>query len=137
MTSQPLYPFGHGLSYTRFEYRNLRVAPDRIDAGGRSTIGATITNAGPLAGDEVVQLYVRYPHSAVERPVRELKGFARVNLAPGDAKDVTFELPASELAYWGGAGWLIEPGEVELLLGASSQDIRLTGRLAVLPAVQG
>ena len=83
-----------------------------------------------------MQLYVRYPHSGVERPLRELKGFARVNLAPGEAQDVSFELPASELAYWGGAGWVIEPGEVELLLGASSQDFRLTGRLSVLRADQ-
>ncbi len=82
-----------------------------------------------------MQLYVRYPHSAVERPVRELKGFARVSLAPGEAKEVSFELPASDLAYWGGAGWVTEPGEVELLLGASSQDQRLSGRLFVQEAV--
>ena len=68
-------------------------------------------------------------------PSRELKGFVRVKLAPGETKEVSFQLPVSELAYWGGAGWVIEPGEVELLVGASSQDPRLTGRLAVSEAV--
>lgn len=137
MTAEPLYPFGHGLSYTHFEYGNLRVTPDHIDAGGRATICATITNTGERGGDEVVQLYVRYPHSAVERPLRELKGFARITLAPGESQDVTFELPASELAYWGGGTWVVEPAEVELLVSASSQDARLTGRLTVCREVQG
>ena len=90
MPGEPLYPFGHGLSYSRFQYANLRVTPEQIDAGGHATIPQP-AECRPAAGDEVVQFYVRYPHSAVERPVRELKGFARVNLSQGEAKEVSFD----------------------------------------------
>ena len=131
MTEEPLYPFGHGLCYTRFEYANLRITPEQIDAGGQATISLDVTNVGARAGDEVVQLYVRYPDSAVDRPVRDLKGFARVHLAPGESTSVSFRLDASQLAYWAGDGWVVEPGTVELLVGGSSRDIRLTGTLAV------
>ena len=131
MTEEPLYPFGHGLSYTRFQYANLRIAPEQIGAGGHTTISLDVTNVGARAGDEVVQLYVRYPDSAVDRPVRELKGFARVHLAPGESTSVSFRLDASQLAYWAGDGWFVEPGTVEVLVGGSSREIRLTGTLAV------
>ena len=131
MTEQPLYPFGHGLSYTDFQYDNLRIAPEQIGSGGRATISLDVTNTGARAGDEVVQLYVRHKDSSVDRPIRELKGFVRVHLAPGECTSVSFRLHASQLAYWAGSGWAVEPGMVDVLLGSSSQDIRLNGTLAV------
>jgi beta-glucosidase len=131
LTAEPLYPFGHGQSYTRFEYADLRIAPEQIDSRGHATVSLDVTNAGPRAGDEVVQLYVRYPGSGVSRPVRELKGFARVHLGPGERTGVAFTLDASQLAYWAGDGWAVEPGPVEVLVGSSSKEIRLSGTLDV------
>ncbi|MGE5530672.1 MAG: glycoside hydrolase family 3 C-terminal domain-containing protein, partial [Bacteroidota bacterium] len=98
----PLYPFGHGLSYTHFTYTNLVVSAETLGPGGETTVSVDIVNEGPVAGDEVVQLYVRYPNSAVPRPRQELKGFDRVYLAPGEGRTVRFALPARQLAYWDG-----------------------------------
>ena len=131
MTEAPLYPFGHGRSYTSFQYDNLRIAPERIAAGERATISFDVTNTGALAGDETPQLYVRYRDSAVERPIQELKGFTRVRLAAGETASVAFTLDAAQLAYWAGRGWAVEPGIVDALVGSSSHDIRLEGALTV------
>ncbi|MGE5602562.1 MAG: glycoside hydrolase family 3 C-terminal domain-containing protein, partial [Nitrososphaerales archaeon] len=127
---RPLYPFGHGLSYTRFGYGNLRVEPETIAPDGEATVSVDITNTGAVAGDEVVQLYVRYPNSAVLRPREELKGFARVHLAPGDMSTVRFALPARQLAYWD-SGWQVESVPVQLAVGASSGDLRLSTTLNI------
>jgi len=86
---EPLYPFGHGLSYTSFEYGHLLVSPRRAAAGERIDVSLRVTNTGPVAGDEVVQLYVRDEYIGCPRPVKELKGFARVALQPGESKTVT------------------------------------------------
>lgn len=131
MAGEPLYPFGHGLSYTRLEYTDLRIAPEQIGADGKATISLDVTNMGARAADEVVQLYVSYLNSGVSRPAKELKGFARVPLAAGERRTVTFTLAASQLAYWAGEGWAVDPGTVEVGVGGSSRAIRLRGVLSV------
>jgi beta-glucosidase len=123
----PLYPFGHGLSYTTFRYSDLRTSAETMSAGDTITVSLDVTNVGTRAGDEVVQLYVQHVGSAVERPVKELKGFKRITLAPGERRSVAFPLPASALAYWDSARhrWALEDESVRMLVGASSADIRL------------
>jgi beta-glucosidase len=118
---EPLFPFGHGLSYTKFEYSGLRVAfPD---------VGVTVRNSGARAGAEVVQLYLQPPPSPVDRPVKELKGFARVRLEPGEAKTVSFTLDQAALSYYDAAvhDWVAQTGRFTVLVGASSRDIRAKG----------
>ncbi|HWW75218.1 MAG TPA: glycoside hydrolase family 3 C-terminal domain-containing protein, partial [Pyrinomonadaceae bacterium] len=136
----PLYPFGHGLSYTTFAYANLR-APESLPDGGSINVSVDVKNTGARAGEEVVQLYVRHVGSKVERPLRELKGFARVFLKPGEVKTVTLPLKAAALAYWDAARhrFVVERDRVELLVGSSSADIRLrkTVRVARLVPVVG
>ena len=133
--AEPQYPFGHGLSYTTFAYANLRTSPAKVAPGGAVDVSVDVTNTGARAGDEVVQLYVRYPESKVERPQKQLRGFARITLAPGEAKTVTLRLAAADLAYWNAArhAWVVEPGRVELLVGRSSADadVQLRGMVTV------
>jgi beta-glucosidase len=126
----PLYPFGHGLSYTRFTYSNLVIEPDTMAPDGQVTVSVDITNVGKTAGDEVVQLYVRYPSSSVPRPMQELKGFERVRLAVGETRTVRFRLSARQLAYWD-AGWQVEEGAVQIAVGPSSADARLSSSLQI------
>ncbi len=125
---EPLYPFGHGLSYTRFAYNRLRVEPETIPADGEALVTVDITNVGEVAGDEVAQLYVSAAGEG--RPLRELKGFTRVRLLPGETRAVTFPLPASALRRWDG-GWRVDGGAVTVGVGASSGDIRLSGTLII------
>jgi beta-glucosidase len=129
----PLYPFGHGLSYTTFAYRNLRISAERLAAGDTVTVSVDVTNTGTRAGDEVVQLYVQYPDSKVERPRNDLRGYRRVALAQGETRTVTFPLAAASLAYWnaGSHGWAVEDGTVRIRVGASSADIRAERTIAV------
>lgn len=128
----PLFPFGHGLSYTRFEYRALRVEPAAIAADGRARITVEVSNAGEVEADEVVQLYVCGPLGGVTRPVKQLAGFLRLPLRPGQTRLVVLELDASQLAGYGTDLRLaVEPGEVEIRVGASSADLRLEGRLRI------
>jgi beta-glucosidase len=128
-----LFPFGHGLSYTRFAYRDLRTEAAALDTGGKITVQVDVTNAGRRDGEEVVQLYVSYPQSSVERPLKELVGFKRVALKPHEIKTVTFELSADELRYWDAAKdrWTLETKPVAIHIGSSSADIRLTRMLEV------
>lgn len=132
MTEEPLYPFGFGLSYTTFEYSDLRISPARLKPGGAVEVAVDVANVGAVAGDEVVQLYISHRGSAVSRPVKELKGFERITLAAGERRTVTFTLPASQLRYWGGDGWVLEPGVVAVEVGGSSRDIRVRGEVVVL-----
>ncbi|WP_347302534.1 glycoside hydrolase family 3 N-terminal domain-containing protein [Croceibacterium sp. TMG7-5b_MA50] len=125
----PLFPFGHGLSYTSFEYADLAIT--RIDGGARHRIGCSITNTGPVAGDEVVQLYVRVAVPGLARPARELRGFTRLTIAPGATRLVTFILRNHHFAHWADDQWRVPAGRVEVMIGASSADIRLTGALSV------
>ena len=121
----PLFAFGHGLSYTSFVYSNLRIT----QAGGVETVMVDVRNSGTRAGDEVVQLYVSDPVASVDRRVKDLRGFQRVNIAPGATVTVTFTLTDQELAYWNDntSSWYAEPGVYNVLVGASSRDIRLQG----------
>jgi beta-glucosidase len=129
----PLYPFGFGLSYTTFGYDHLRTSADTIRGDAAVTVSVDVTNTGARAGDEVVQLYVRHLGSAVERPRKDLRGYRRVTLRPGETRTVEFPLAAGTLAYWNTAGhrWVVEPEPVLLEVGASSADIRLTRQIVV------
>lgn len=132
---QPLYPFGYGLSYTSFEYGNLRSSVEQLRQGGESTVSVEVRNSGPLAGDEVVQMYVAHVGSKVERPIEELKGFRRVHLEAGETKAVQLQLKASDLMYWSEAkgAWSLEADQVNVMIGSSSADIQLKKTLAVAP----
>ena len=124
----PLYPFGHGLSYTTFAYDSLQTSADTLGAGGSITVRVNVSNTGRRAGDEVVQLYVQHLASAVPRPKQDLRGFKRVTLQPGETRTVEFPLAASSLAYWNVAthDWTFEGKPIRLEVGSSSGDIRLT-----------
>lgn len=120
-SKEPLFPFGHGLSYTTFEYSNLTVSPAKIAPGGRARVSVTIRNTGRRAGDEVVQLYVRDLVSSVTRPVKELKDFRRVALAPGESKTVTFEVTPDKLSFFNlDMERVVEPGWFDIMVGTSS-----------------
>jgi len=141
LESKPLFPFGYGLSYTKFEYRGLRVEPQEVRAGGVISVTVAVRNVGDVEGDEVVQLYVAREHAGVARPVMELKGFKRVTLKPGEEKLVTFRLPTELLAFYDRHMRLvIEPGEYKVMIGRSAEDIvlqsifRVVGRVRVLPS---
>jgi beta-glucosidase len=123
------------LSYTKFKYSNLRISANSLSANGQVVVFADITNTGNRAGDEVVQMYVQYPQSRVARPIKELRGFVRITLKPGETRTAKFGLPAGALAYFDDASgrFVVEKGPVTLLIGASSADIRLQKMLAVTP----
>ncbi|HEY8062098.1 MAG TPA: glycoside hydrolase family 3 C-terminal domain-containing protein, partial [Gemmatimonadales bacterium] len=123
----PLYPFGHGLSYTTFAYDSLRVSADTLAVDGTDTVRVNVTNTGRRAGDEVVQLYVQHVASAVPHPRQDLRGYQRITLAPGETRTVTFPLAATSLAYWNVTthAWTVEREPIRLEVGASSADIRL------------
>ena len=130
---EPQFCFGHGLSYTDFHYGNPRVTPERIPADGQATVTVEVRNTGARAGDEVVQLYVHQVQSRVKRPPKELRGFARVSLKPGERKTVSLPLSAAQLAFYDvtSHGFVVDAGEYELLLGSSSKDLRGKVRLEV------
>jgi beta-glucosidase len=132
---EPLFPFGHGLSYTRFDYSGLKITPAKAAAGKPVEVTARVRNSGSRAGAEVVQLYVHDVKSSVDRPVKELKGFRRVMLNPGQAQDVTFTLDKPALSFYSAAkdDWVAEPGAFEVWIGASSRDIRLKGAFELTP----
>ncbi len=129
---RPLYEFGHGLSYTTFTYSNLAVSPAKVKADGKVTVKAEVKNTGRRAGDEVVQLYINDVVASVTRPVKELKGFQRIHLKPGESRTVTFDLPAAALAFYNrDMVKKVEPGVFKVMVGASSADIRLEGEFNV------
>jgi beta-glucosidase len=133
---EPMYPFGHGLSYTTFGYGDLTVAADGDAAAApRVAVSLDVTNTGARAGAEVVQLYVREKAPKLERPPQELKGFRRVELAPGETKRVSFALDKSAFAYYDPAAraWTTDAGAFEIRVGSSSRDIRRTAELALKP----
>jgi beta-glucosidase len=130
---EPLFPFGHGLSYTTFRYGELRVEPEVLAAGQKARITIPVTNTGARDGDEVVQLYVRYPEGEIERPVKELKGFRRLSIPPGQTREATFELSPEDLAWYDPdvRRFVIQPGEYQLLAAASARDVRASARLTI------
>jgi beta-glucosidase len=133
LNGEPLYPFGHGLSYTRFHYGDLKLSADTMPAGGTVTATVEVTNTGSRAGDEVVQLYTHAVAPSVKRPAKELRGFSRITLQPGAKATVTFTVPAAKLAFWDEKThtFLTEPGAYQLLAGSSSADIRATAVVRV------
>ncbi|MCR4439520.1 MAG: glycoside hydrolase family 3 N-terminal domain-containing protein [bacterium] len=133
LTGRPLFPFGHGLSYTTFAYSNLRISPERIEATGAATVSVDVQNVGSRAGDEVVQLYIHDVVGSVARPVKELKGFRRITLKPGENTTVTFRLGPPELSMLDrDLKEVVEPGTFEVMVGSSSEDIRVRANLEVV-----
>src|SRR5208282_5932165 len=124
----PLFPFGHGLSYTTFSYSKPTVAPAKITPDGRTKASVEVANTGARAGDEVVQLYIRAEVSRATRPVMELKGFRRIALAPGEKRTVTFELGPEQLSYHGpDMKRVVEPGKFQVMVGGSSDAVKSVG----------
>lgn len=123
-----LFPFGHGLAYTTFAYSNLRLSADSIRPGCTLTASVDVTNTGKMAAKEIVQFYVRPDHEGVNRPVRELKGYGKIALAPGETGTVTVELDERAFSYWDESihAWYMEPGRYAIEAAASSRDIRLS-----------
>ena len=120
----PLFPFGYGLSYTQFKISNLQLSAPRIAANGKLTVNVEVENAGRRAGDEVVQLYIRDPVATMSRPVKELKGFQRVTLQPGEKRRVEFLLDREHLGFWNREmRYVVEPGEFRVMVGANSVDV--------------
>lgn len=127
-----LYPFGYGLSYTSFEYGNLTVNPEKQGPEGNIKVSVDVTNSGKRAGDEVVQLYISDKVSSVTTYVSELRGFERITLDPGEKETVTFTLHPDDLALLDkNMIWTVEPGEFEVMVGSSSEDIRLKGKFVI------
>jgi beta-glucosidase len=131
----PLFPFGHGLSYTTFKYSDLKFSTKKIPGDGAVQISFDVKNTGTRAGDEVPQLYLHQEKSNVKVPTEQLRGFERIHLEPGETKTVAFTLPASKLALWDETthGFVVQPGKFDVLIGASSADIRLKNKISVLP----
>jgi beta-glucosidase len=129
---QPLYPFGYGLSYTNFRYENLQLSQTKLLPFGRLLVSADVVNIGPRAGEEVVQLYIRDVVASRTRPVRELRGFRKIYLRPGERTTVTFELGPHELGFYNGQmEWVVEPGEFRVWVGPNSVEA-LEGRFEVV-----
>jgi beta-glucosidase len=130
----PLFPFGFGLSYTAFSYSELRLSTNEMRAGDTLEVAVDVTNTGQRSGKEIVQLYIGDIEAKVQRPEKELKGFAKVSLAPGETKTVTFEVTKSALAFYDDLvhDWVAEAGEFEVLVGASSRDIKGIARFNYL-----
>jgi beta-glucosidase len=128
----PLFPFGHGLSYTTFEYSDIQVSPSKIPVNGTSTVSVKIRNTGKVEGAEVVQLYVRDEVGSVTTPVIALKGFNRINLKPGESGIVSFKIGSEHLSLWNREmKQVVEPGEYKIMVGSSSSDIRQKASLWV------
>ena len=130
---EPLYPFGYGLSYTSFKYNNLRTSSSELAKDGTVTVSVDVSNTGSMAGDEVVQLYVKHLHSKVERPGEELKGFQRVTIQPSETKTVEIPLKASTLAWWDEKlpGFRVETEPISVMVGNSSTGIQLATKVRV------
>ncbi|HHW73242.1 MAG TPA: beta-glucosidase [Firmicutes bacterium] len=132
MDTEPLYPFGFGLSYTTFSFGDLKLSAKEIAPADGITISCRITNTGERAGEEVVQLYVRDNLASRARPIKELKGFKRIYLEPGETKNVRFRLHTDQLAFLDVAGnWVVEPGEFTVMVGSSSEHIHLSDSFTV------
>jgi beta-glucosidase len=130
---EPLFPFGHGLSYTSFEYKNLSVPCSTASKDAVVQVALEVSNTGAKAGDEIVFLFVSYPATRARRPLKELKGFYRVSLEPGQTKRVTIPLRVSDLKYWDMAAnrWNIESGPVKVMVGSSAARLPLEDTFTV------
>jgi len=134
---EALYPFGYGLSYTTFEFSDLQVGSTELSSDHSVKVSCKVTNTGSRAGAEVAQLYVAVPKSPVKRPIKELVGFKRVELKPGESRVITFELPYNTQALWywheSSRRFVLQPGALKLLIGSSSADIHLRGEVDLRP----
>jgi len=132
-SGQPLFAFGHGLSYTTFQYSGLKLLANKINTAGKINLSVEVKNTGQRAGDEVVQFYTHPEQSRVQRPAKELRGFQRIHLQPGETKTVAFALAAEKLAFWDETthGFVVEPGMFDVMVGASSADIRLKDQVEI------
>jgi beta-glucosidase len=126
---EPLFPFGYGLSYTTFKYSGLKVVPDQDAKNPMVTVEFTLANTGKREGAEVPQVYVQEVHPSVTRPIKELKGFAKVSLQPGEKQKISIRLDRSAFAHYDPAknGWVADQGEYKILVGGSSRDMELQG----------
>ena len=128
-----LYPFGYGLSYTQFEYGNLKLSSDKINTNGDVELQFTIQNTGKMKGDEVAQVYVHSMDATIKVPINQLKRFQRITLSPGESRTLTFKIPASEFSFYNTKtnDFKIEPGRWEIQIGSSCQDIRLKRTITI------
>jgi beta-glucosidase len=134
MPATPLYPFGYGLSYTRYEYSNLRIDPPQIHSEGMAHVSLEVKNTGDRAGTDTVQLYIHETASPVATPIKQLRGFERVDLKPGETKNVTLTLTPEDLQLLDrDMHWRVVPGDFEIMVGRSSEDLPLKGVLKVVP----
>ena len=130
---EPLFPFGYGLSYTKFDYGNLKIIPSKIDKKGEIRISLDVKNVGKIRGDETVQLYLNDVVSSVTTPSKELKGFKKITLNSGEKKNVKFTLTPNELSLVDRSmEWVVEPGIFEVMIGSSSEDLRLKGSFEII-----
>jgi len=129
---KPLFPFGHGLSYTTFEYSHLRIQPKKVLPAGRVIVKVDVENTGKMTGDEVVELYIKKEFASITRPEKELKGFKRITLNPDEKKTVVFEIPIDVISFYDlDMKLVVESGEYTVEVGTSSQDIKLQGTFEV------
>jgi beta-glucosidase len=130
---KPLFPFGFGISYTEFSYSGIKTDKIKYRRDEIINISMELKNTGKMKGDEVVQLYVHRLNSQVEWPEKELKGFIRVSLNPGESKEIIMTLPISQLRYWDTKihDWCLENGTIQLMIGSSSSDIRLVKKIEI------
>jgi beta-glucosidase len=133
INGKPLFPFGHGLSYTTFGYSNLKLSSKEIKPNGTITVTVDVKNTGKVAGDEVAQLYIRDVSPSLKRPTQELRGFERISLKPGETKTVTMAIPWDRLAFWDEKihNFRVETEPIDVMIGSSSEDIRLKSQFKV------
>jgi beta-glucosidase len=131
--TKPLFPFGFGLSYTTFTYKNLTVSPAAASENQPVTVAFDVTNAGTRAGAEITQVYVGDRHAPVPRPVKELKGFAKLNLSPGETRHVQVKLDRRAFSYYDvkNRKWTVAPGDFDVYVARSAAQIELTGKVAL------
>ena len=122
-----LYPFGHGLSYTQFEYSDLKLTSDKINRDGEVDLQFTVKNTGKLKGDEVSQVYAHLLNAKIKVPINQLKRFERITLEPGESKTLTFKIPVTEFSFYSTEtnDFKLDSGQWEIQIGSSSKDIRL------------
>jgi len=125
VSNDPLYPFGYGLSYTGFSYSDIKLSSGSMSAGGKITVSVTVTNTGQRDGKEVVQLYIRDLVGSSTRPVKELKGFQKIDLKAGTSKTVSFEISVNDLKYYNyDLKYVTEPGDFKVFIGGNSRDVK-------------